>query len=234
MLTGDRIKERRKYLNLSADALANRLGVSRATIYRYESGDIEKVPGSALEPLALALRTTPAYLMGWDDDSVTTSRTLTVAEAQIGRAWGKAPQRDQRTVEHVLEPYMESDTAYSCFPLSAQPAAAGAGAYLGPEEFDMVDVDASKLPRGAKFGVPISGDSMEPIYHNGDIAIIGAEPPAVGQIGLFTLEGMGYIKRLGDGVLLSLNNGYDPIPMDEYTRCNGRVIGVITRDDVRG
>lgn len=43
------------------------LGVSPATIYRYENGDIEKVPGDRLSPIATALQTTPAYLMGWED-----------------------------------------------------------------------------------------------------------------------------------------------------------------------
>ena len=32
-----------------------------------EKGDIEKVPGAVLEPLARVLHTTPAYLMGWED-----------------------------------------------------------------------------------------------------------------------------------------------------------------------
>lgn len=67
MTTGERMKFRRKELGLSADEVAAALNVSRATIFRYEKGDIEKLPGSALEPLAKALRTTPAYLMGWEE-----------------------------------------------------------------------------------------------------------------------------------------------------------------------
>lgn len=67
MTTGERMKFRRKELGLSADEVAAALNVSRATIFRYEKGDIEKLPGSALEPLAKALHTTPAYLMGWEE-----------------------------------------------------------------------------------------------------------------------------------------------------------------------
>ncbi|MGL6202088.1 MAG: helix-turn-helix domain-containing protein [Lachnospiraceae bacterium] len=66
--TGQRIKKLRKELNITADELAQELNVSRSTIFRYENGDIEKVPATIIEPLALALHTTPAYLMGWDDD----------------------------------------------------------------------------------------------------------------------------------------------------------------------
>ncbi len=63
----ERIKNRRKELGLSADNVADALGVSRATIYRYESADIEKLPTTILEPLSKILHCTPAYLMGWKE-----------------------------------------------------------------------------------------------------------------------------------------------------------------------
>lgn len=66
MNIGQRIKERRKEMGISADDLANRLGKDRSTIYRYEKGDIENLPLDILEPIAAALSTTPQYLMGWD------------------------------------------------------------------------------------------------------------------------------------------------------------------------
>ncbi len=65
-LTGQRIKERRKQLEMSADDVASELNVSRSTIFRYENGNIEKVPANILEKLADILKTTPAYLMGWE------------------------------------------------------------------------------------------------------------------------------------------------------------------------
>ena len=66
--TGNRMKQRRKELGLSAEAIAEYLNVSPATIYRYEKGEIEKMPGKILEPLSVILRTTPAYLMGWTNE----------------------------------------------------------------------------------------------------------------------------------------------------------------------
>lgn len=66
MNIGNRIKQRRLELNLSVDDLAKKLNKNRATIYRYESNDIENFPTTVLEPLAKALETTPAYLMGWE------------------------------------------------------------------------------------------------------------------------------------------------------------------------
>ena len=65
MTIGSRIREYRKKLGLSVDDVAEKLGKNRATIYRYESDDIENLPAPVLEPLAKILQTTPAELMGW-------------------------------------------------------------------------------------------------------------------------------------------------------------------------
>lgn len=70
MSIGSRIQEFRKKQGLSVDELANRLGKNRATIYRYESDDIENLPAPVLEPLAKALQTTPAVLMGWESNDM--------------------------------------------------------------------------------------------------------------------------------------------------------------------
>lgn len=66
MSVGERIKQRRQELGLSVDEIARQLGKHRATIYRYESGEIRNLPLNILEPLARALRVSPAYIMGWD------------------------------------------------------------------------------------------------------------------------------------------------------------------------
>lgn len=67
MTVGERIRQRRKQLGLSVDFIASKLGKDRATIYRYESDEIESLPLPILEPLAKLLGTTPMYLMGWDE-----------------------------------------------------------------------------------------------------------------------------------------------------------------------
>lgn len=65
---GKNIKKRRKELSMSVDDLAKKLNKSRATIYRYENGDIENLPTSILIPLADVLKTTPAQLLGWENE----------------------------------------------------------------------------------------------------------------------------------------------------------------------
>ena len=68
MTTGERMRLRRKELGLSAEYVADKLKCSAATIYRYEKGDIEKMPVDILTPLSSILSTTPEFLMGWDNE----------------------------------------------------------------------------------------------------------------------------------------------------------------------
>lgn len=68
MTIGQRIKNRRLELKLSVDEVADKLKKNRATVYRYENDDIKEFPITVLEPLAKVLETTPADLMGWEED----------------------------------------------------------------------------------------------------------------------------------------------------------------------
>lgn len=68
MSIGQRIKQKRLEAGLSVEEMAKRLNKNRATIYRYESDEIENLPISILAPLADVLNTTPAYLMGWSEE----------------------------------------------------------------------------------------------------------------------------------------------------------------------
>lgn len=68
MTTAERIRQRRKEIGMSADTLAEKIGVSRSTVFRYENGEIEKLPMNNLVPIARALNTTLEYLMGWEVD----------------------------------------------------------------------------------------------------------------------------------------------------------------------
>jgi repressor LexA len=54
---------------MSAEQLAEKVNLSPATIYRYEKGDIEKVPADILKKVARALNSSPAYLMGWESEN---------------------------------------------------------------------------------------------------------------------------------------------------------------------
>lgn len=65
---GNRIRSRRIELGLSQEELKNKVGYSnRSMIARIERGDIN-ITSSKIKAIATALDTTPAYLMGWEDE----------------------------------------------------------------------------------------------------------------------------------------------------------------------
>ena len=67
MKIGDRIKSRREELGLSQDELAQRLGYkSRSSINKIER-DASGLPQTKIAAIATALRTTPSYIMGWEE-----------------------------------------------------------------------------------------------------------------------------------------------------------------------
>lgn len=106
---GKKIKERRIELNLGADYVANKIGKSRATLYRYENGEIEKMPISILPPLAKALKTTPAELMGFSDNT-----NLSNIEIGLVKDFRKLNQQGQdyilQTMDMAKDKYIKSDS----------------------------------------------------------------------------------------------------------------------------
>lgn len=66
---GMRIKQRREEIEMSQDELSNILGYKdHSTISKIESGQRD-FPRKKLMEIAVALRTSPAYLMGWEIDN---------------------------------------------------------------------------------------------------------------------------------------------------------------------
>ena len=61
------IKKRRDELNLTLLDIARKVGVSEATVQRYESGQIKNIRQEKIVRLAAALQLTPAQLLGWED-----------------------------------------------------------------------------------------------------------------------------------------------------------------------
>lgn len=48
-----------------------------------------------------------------------------------------------------------------------------------------------------------------------------------GDIGIFLMDGESYVKKLGDGKLISLNPKYDNIPLTADSKCMGKVVGAL-------
>lgn len=140
-----------------------------------------------------------------------------VADEEKARCTAPAPV-EQPAAEKVI--YI--------FPGYISPMSAGTGQPAGdeyPENYRLV----KEPPRRASFIAPVSGDSMEPTYSNGDLVFVRAqEEVEIGEIGVFWMDGQQWIKELGEGVLISHNPDpkYGPRPFTEDIRCQGLVLCV--------
>lgn len=84
----------------------------------------------------------------------------------------------------------------------------------------------------ADFDVRVSGDSMEPLYLNGQIIWVHQQETLEdGEIGIFFLDGEAYVQKYHqapDGIsLISMNKKYAPIKVSSGSvfRTFGKVVG---------
>ena len=113
-------------------------------------------------------------------------------------------------------------------PYYDMPVSAGTGNPLDEEYPEKVDL-TEQPPKGTDFIVRVSGDSMEPTYHNGDKLFVKEQPSIeIGEIGIFVVDGNAYVKELGVDRLISHNEKYSDIIINEYIRneCCGKVLGI--------
>ncbi len=68
MTIGKRIKELREKRGMSQVDLADKISVSKQTLYKYENGIITNIPSDKIEGIAKVFNISPSYLMGWKDD----------------------------------------------------------------------------------------------------------------------------------------------------------------------
>lgn len=65
MTVGERIKEIRNKLGMSQVDFADKINVSKQTLYKYENNIITNIPSDKIEAAAHLGNVSPAYLMGW-------------------------------------------------------------------------------------------------------------------------------------------------------------------------
>lgn len=107
-------------------------------------------------------------------------------------------------------------------------ASAGTGLFLDEAIAEKLTVRSTAEARCADYAIPISGDSMEDDYHDGDIVLVESCPCVrKGEVGIFLLDGNVFIKEFGGDKLISYNSNYKPIMLREYDTavCLGKVIG---------
>lgn len=105
---GKNILEARKNAGLTMEELGKMVGVSRATIKRYESGEIANIPDDKIEKIAKATKVSEAFLMGWDtlkkENAAFHARILKDAELQeLIKDFLMLDKADQELIKNMIQ-----------------------------------------------------------------------------------------------------------------------------------
>lgn len=112
MEIGERIKLKREELNMSQDELAKKVGYkSRSSVNKIES-DGRGLPQNKIVLFANALQTTPAYLMGWENENEMHQAELSLQDQQAYAIDTLYSAFGDREVEH-FEKYIELIPSYA-------------------------------------------------------------------------------------------------------------------------
>lgn len=232
MLLSEKLKSLRTAKHLTVDALCAEMNIKRGTYVHYEVGD--------REPNAGLLTAFADYYGISLDELLDRQFELSTEECQLLDCYRHASQDDKYVVWAALNKYRSNTSTRKIkqpkreMPLYYLPVSAGTGAFLDSTDYEMVLVEP-EVPIACGFGVRISGDSMEPDYPNGHIAWVRiSQEVREGEVGVFILNGEGYIKKYEDGRLVSLNAKYAPITLSENDnlRIVGKVLAVTAIENI--
>jgi phage repressor protein C with HTH and peptisase S24 domain len=234
-LYGDRIQLYRKRRKLSQPKLADMLGVTKNSVANWETGN-SRPEFDTLTRLCVIL-----------DISADTFFSLPNRKDSLSNE-----EREHLQMYHALSPYErksvdtlmaamlennelefreECERNFTRLPRAPLPVSAGTGMPLdGDEEQDYVYLRVSADIWRADEVITVRGDSMEPTFHDGDdILVEHTEKLNPGEIGIFIIDGEGFVKEYRPDGLHSHNPKYPPIRPTENgeVRCVGRVLGVV-------
>ena len=214
--------------------VAEKLGVSLGAYQKYENGSRD-VSTEMLCKIADLYNVTTDYLLGRapQTDPIQLLMAQNVLTPQeIEEQFSALPEDLQAIVLALIKAMKARREQMQLRRPSIQmrkhlnKAAAGFGYDLSSEdEWAEITVLDTPQARSADFAVEVDGDSMEPDFHSGDIALVKLDPDVpVGEVGLFVHDGMGYIKERGKKCLISRNPDYPDI--EGEAQCIGIVIGI--------
>ena len=201
---GNKIKKLRLARELTLEDVARAVGVGRSTVLKWETGTIANMRGDKIASLAEILGVTPQELMGWD-----------------GEKHCPAPVISEKNIS---------------FPVLGDIAAGYDRLAVDDWDGDVIELPASYLkghPREDYFVLRIRGESMYPMYLDGDLVLILKQDTVdySGQIAaviyddeLATLKRVEYTPR-GDVRLVAVNPNVPPIRIEGERLDHCRIIG---------
>ncbi len=235
---GKTIREARQRKGMLQSQLAERLNVSPNLVGHWEKGrarpDLNLIP-QLCGALGISLE---AFFTGRAKKSDPCPE-----EQRLLSLYRMLPEADRLSLCWSLEKLLElrneelrkrcRDGFRRIF-LNDQTAAAGAGTALDSAAGEQVFVRIGRMSARAREIIRVNGDSMLPMFEDGQLVYVEeAARLHPGEVGVFVVNGTGYIKEYQDGRLHSINPAYRDILLSEEDdiRCFGRVLGIAEQDD---
>lgn len=243
-MIGDTLKRLRTKKGLTSEELCSKIGIKGGSYRNYERND-RKPDYDTLVKLADFYGVTTDYLLGRPTaqpptdalERLFTEKSFSALEEELLRKYMELPHEARQAVVRFINDatakalQRKNGTAPQkllVMKRSLHKVSAGTGYDLNDSDaWETVTVKDTDDSRKADFLLEIEGDSMETTFHDGETVCVQQTPCVeVGEIGVFWVDGYGYIKELGNGCLISHNSSYDPIPLQgTENRCIGRVLG---------
>lgn len=214
MTMGQKIKFHRKRIGLTQTELGERLGVEKNAVSKWECGRVESISASKIRTMAQLFGVTFSYLIDDDvdpDGTATAQKRVPLSDDahHVGVLYDRADEKDKLLTHTVLDKYDDSAKVVSIntkqrnngglveIDVFDEPAAAGVGNYLSAPESHREQFPAFMIPKGADFGIRISGNSMEPMVSDGSTVFVQQTMTVQsGRVGVFVLNGESFCKQL--------------------------------------
>lgn len=241
MTLAEYVADYREKHDLSIRAMASLVGVSPQHMSNVESGINNngkpmKLTVSLVSKIAKATGIDELTLFETLDDFATVNPKKykqTPVISELERKYRALDDHGRELVDAVLgieyarcaKPAPVEQKAVKIIPLF--PAAAGPGEPMETTAFQEHEVDADSK---AQFAVRISGDSMEPELHDGEIVLCARRVPQIGEIAVIMVNGFLYVKQyiadsFGNIYLRSLNRQRKDLDVDIMASGNDTVTG---------
>lgn len=226
VIAAHRRKKKLSQVGLSEKLAEKKIHVSNAAISAWEKGNSMPSADVFLH-VCEALEIHDIYTQFIGEDPLDPFKDLNEEGIQQALAYIRLLKKSgdyQKSGAKVI------DIAPRLMKVALIPASAGTGNFLDEENFEMMEIPGP-VPKKADFGVYVTGDSMEPRFHDEELLWIErTQALDSGEIGLFFLNGMTYLKKYvknkAGTFLVSLNARYKPIEVDEFStfRIFGRLV----------
>lgn len=231
MSLGERIRMARDAKGIKQSELAALIDVKSAGVISNWEKDINKPDADKIIKLCEVLEISASYLLDYygSDIAISPQERHIIKKYRILDDYGKKAVDTLIDIEYERCTTRPEPNRAELIEISfnAAPVSAGLGDELSDyEQWKKVKVPLTDKSRKADFILTVDGDSMEPRFRSGDYILIRSQPTVeVGQIGIFDVDGKGYIKKYGGDCLISLNPKYEDIMLTDDSRCFGLVLG---------